>query len=64
MTDKWIDDLRLAASFVRSAETGNHGLNFELRQLADRIEAMIGEIRLQGPEPVSSKGVTEDSDEP
>jgi hypothetical protein len=61
MPDSWINDLRLAATFVRSVETGNHELNFELQLLADRIDALIEEKRVQGVQATSGKGVTEES---
>jgi hypothetical protein len=45
MAKSWIIDLTVAASFVRSIETENHELNFELGLLADRIDALIADVR-------------------
>ena len=50
MTNPWLNDLKVAASFVRSINTNDHELNFELQILADRIDVLIDE---PGPEVVS-----------
>ena len=43
MTNPWLNDLKVAASFVRSINTNDHELNFELQILADRIDVLIDE---------------------
>lgn len=42
--NKPIEDLLLAASFVKSVETGNHGADLELKLLAERIDAIAGQL--------------------
>jgi len=37
-TARWISDLRIAASFVRSVQTGKPRIDIELQDLADQIE--------------------------
>jgi hypothetical protein len=56
MTNLWINDLRVAASFVRSIHTDDHELNFELQILADRIDVLIADVGPPGLTPIASKG--------
>jgi hypothetical protein len=56
MTNLWINDLRVAASFVRSIHTDDHELNYELQILADRIDVLIDETSPRGVMPIASKG--------
>lgn len=47
--NKPIEDLLLAASFVKSVETGNHGADLELKLLAERIDAIAGQLSHAAP---------------
>lgn len=47
--NKPIEDLLLAASFVKSVETGNHGADLELKLLAERIDAIAGQLSHGSP---------------
>ncbi len=38
-------DLKLAASFVKSIETEDHGINIEIQQLARDIERLAAQLR-------------------
>jgi hypothetical protein len=53
MTKTWLNDLNIAASFVRSIHTGDHELNYELQVLADRIDGLIDEVGPLGLTPIS-----------
>jgi hypothetical protein len=37
-------DIALAASFVRSLESGDHDVNLELERLAGRLERLAGQV--------------------
>jgi len=39
-----INDLRLAASFVKSIETEDHNVNLEIQKVARRIERLATEL--------------------
>lgn len=62
MHKPWMVDLKVAASFVRSIETEDHELNFELGLLADRIDVLIVDIRPSRAPPRSRNGVIEEAD--
>ena len=50
-SEKWAGDLKIAASFIRSIETGRPDLDFELKDLASAIEqlAAFGPDKPPGP---------------
>lgn len=39
-----INDLKLAASFVKSIETEDHGVNLEIQRLAGQIEEIAEQL--------------------
>jgi len=43
MTNSSANDLKVAASFVRWIDTGDHEMNDELQRLADRLDGMLDE---------------------
>ena len=44
MSVERINDLRLAASFVKSIETEDHNVNLEIQKVARRIERLASEL--------------------
>ena len=46
MTARCVRDLKLAAEFVKSVETGDTLVNFELRELANMIEGVARRLDL------------------
>lgn len=44
MSAERINDLRLAASFVKSIETEDHNVNLEIQKVARRIERLASEL--------------------
>ena len=44
MATERINDLRLAASFVKSIETENHTVNLEIQQVAKKIERIARQL--------------------
>ena len=46
MTARCVRDLKLAAEFVKSVETGDTLVNFELRELANMIESVAKRLDL------------------
>jgi Holliday junction resolvasome RuvABC ATP-dependent DNA helicase subunit len=46
MTARCVRDLKLAADFVKSVETGDTLVNFELRELANMIESVAKRLDL------------------
>lgn len=51
MTARCVRDLKLAADFVKSVETGDTLVNFELRELANMIESVAKRLDLSAEEP-------------
>ena len=51
MTARCVRDLKLAAEFVKSVETGDTLVNFELRELANMIESVAMRLDLSNEEP-------------
>jgi hypothetical protein len=51
MTARCVRDLKLAADFVKSVETGDTLVNFELRELANMIEGVAKRLDLSIEEP-------------
>jgi hypothetical protein len=59
MTARCVRDLKLAADFVKSVETGDTLVNFELRELAEMIESVAKRLDLSAEPAVaemSSRG--------
>lgn len=54
MTARCVHDLKLAADFVKSVETGDTLVNFELRELADMIESVAKRLDLSIEDPADS----------
>ena len=44
MSVERINDLKLAASFVKSIETEDHNVNLEIQKVARRIERLASEL--------------------
>jgi hypothetical protein len=44
MTAERVDDLKLAASFVKSIETADADVNFEIQQVALKLERIAGRL--------------------
>jgi hypothetical protein len=55
MTARCVRDLKLAADFVKSVETGDTLVNFELSELADMIESVAKRLDLSVEEPAAAK---------
>lgn len=49
-TARWVSDLKIAARFVRSVQTGRAAIDIELQDLADQID----EIANQQTDPFES----------
>jgi hypothetical protein len=50
---RWVNDLRLAASFVRSIRTNDVGVNLDLSELAAEIEAIAAQLDPGAGDPVT-----------
>ena len=46
--DRLVNDLKVAANFIRSIDTGRVELDFELSELANRIEKIVSEQTANG----------------
>jgi hypothetical protein len=55
MTARCVRDLKLAADFVKSVETGDTLVNFELRELAKMIESVANRLDLSVEEPTAAE---------
>jgi hypothetical protein len=58
MTARCVRDLKLAADFVKSVETGDTLVNFELRELANMIESVAKRLDLSIEEPTVAEMTT------
>jgi hypothetical protein len=54
MTARCVRDLKLAADFVKSVETGDTLVNFELRELANMIESVAKRLDLPIEDPADA----------
>lgn len=55
ITDGRIKDLKLAASFVKSIETADHGVNLEIQRVAQQIESIAGDLNARQAKEVASQ---------
>jgi hypothetical protein len=62
MTARCVRDLKLAADFVKSVETGDTLVNYELRELASMIERVAKRLDLSIDE--SDIAATDTQEEP